>query len=489
MRRFLNGIVAVPATLARSVALGWNRFVFTPADPTPLGLIRVLVGALLFWSLLIYGIDLFGYLGQTGWANLEVVQMFRRERTPTSWSFWFFIPDAILRPAWVVCLVILAMFTLGLLSRITAVLAWVIAASTAVRSPISVYGFDDIVLTWALYLAVSGASGQAVSLDRTIARFRRNRVEVAQRRSDGRWVAPSGVPAPSVSANIGLRLIQCHLVVIYAISGLSKFQGAAWWNGTAIWGTLASGEFRLFDLTWLAAYPWLLNAMTHSALFLETAYPVIIWVRPIRPFWVAAVLLMHAAIGLTLGLFEFSLAMAAGNLAFASGPWLRSLVSGLNQPSGQVLYDGACPKCRASMAFLTAGDPDRVLDPVDLTAVDVSSIHPSLTKEACMAAMHLVRRDGKIEKGYEAVMTALGWTPLFWPMSLARYVPGVSFLGRRVYDRVASTRSRDVPCSDEVCGIHPPPHVRKPGANGSTGAPSAPTSTPASAATEKAKRR
>jgi len=473
LRRFLNGVAAIPSDLARSVASGWNRFVFTPTDPTPLGLVRVLVGALLFWSLLIYGFDLLGYLGRTGWANLEVVQMFRQERAPTSWSFWFHVPDAMLRPAWVACLVVLAAFTLGLFSRVTAVLAWIIAVSTAVRSPISVYGFDDIVTTWAFYLAVSGASGQAVSLDRYLSRFLRNRREVAKRRQDGRWVAPSGVPAPSTSANIGLRLIQCHLVVIYLISGLSKFQGQAWWNGTAIWGTLAAGEFRLFDLTWLAAYPWLLNAMTHAALFLETAYPVMIWVKPIRPIWVAAVLLMHAAIGLTLGLFEFSLAMLAGNLAFASGPWLRSLVSGFNQPSGQILYDGGCPKCRASMAFLTAGDPDRVLDPVDLNAVDVASIHPSLTKEECLKSMHLVRSDGRVEKGYEAVMTALGWTPMFWPMSLARFVPGVAPIGRRVYDRVASTRSRDEPCTDEVCGIHPPPAARKAGKTKSTSTPTA----------------
>ena len=456
MRRFLNGIVTVPAALARTTASGWNRFVFEPADPTPLGLIRVLVGALLFWSLLIYGLDLNGYLGRLGWANLEVVELFRHERAPSSWSFWFLVPDAWLRPVWVGCLVVLALFTVGLASRVTAVLAWVIAVSTAIRSPISVYGFDDIITTWALYLAVSGASGRAVSLDRYLARFRRNRVEVAHRRQDGRWTAPSGVPLPSIAANIGLRLIQCHLVVIYAISGLSKFQGQAWWNGTAIWGTLAAGEFRLFDLTWLALYPGLLNAMTHAALFLETAYPVLIWVRPFRPFTIVAVLLMHAAIGLTLGLFEFSLAMLAGNLAFASGPWLRSLVAGLDQPSGKILYDGACPKCRASMAFLTAGDPDHVLEPVDLTAVDVASVHPTLTRDACMASMHLVQSNGRVLKGYDAVMRALAWTPLFWPLSLVRHVPGVALVGRPVYDRIASSRARDTPCTDDVCGIKPP---------------------------------
>jgi len=490
VRRFLSGIVTVPAGLAQATASGWSRFVFTPADPTSLGLIRVLVGALLFWSLLIYGLDLTGYLGRLGWANLEVVQMFRLERSPSSWSFWFFVPDAFLRPAWVVCLVVLALFTLGLFSWVTAVLAWGIAVSTAIRSPISVYGFDDIITTWALYLAVSGASGQAVSLDRSIARFRRNRQVVAQRRQDGRWTAPSGLPSPSIAANIGLRLIQCHLVVIYAISGLSKFQGQAWWNGTAIWGTLAAGEFRLFDLTWLAAYPWLINALTHAALLLETAYPVMIWVRPLRPFWVAAVLLMHAAIGLTLGLFEFSLAMAAGNVAFASGPWLRSLVAGRDQPSGKILYDGACPKCRASMAILSAGDPDHVFDPVDLTNVDVASVHPTLTKEACMESMHLIRTDGRVLKGYDAVMTVLSWTPLFWPMSLVRHVPGVALIGRPVYDRIASSRSRDTPCTDDVCGIKPPTAapVSQPVSNGSAAARTS-TSAPTSASSGKARRR
>jgi predicted DCC family thiol-disulfide oxidoreductase YuxK len=456
VRRLLNGLVSYPVELAGAIARGWDRFVFTPADPTPLGLIRVVVGALLFWSLLVYGLDLDAFFGRTGWMNLEIVRQFHQERTPLGWSFWFAVPDALLRPVWLVCLVVLAAFTMGLWSRWTAALAWVIAVSTVRRAPISLYGFDNIVTTWALYLAATGASGQAVSIDRYLARWRRNKAEVASRRKDGRWTAPSGVPMPSVSANIGLRLIQCHLVLIYGMSGLSKFRGNGWWEGMATWGTLADGEFRLFDLTWLAAYPLLLNAMTHFALFLETSYPALIWVKPARPLVLAGVSALHVGIGLTLGLFEFGAAMIAGNLAFVSGPWLRSLVSGREQPSGRVLYDGACPRCRASMAFITAGDPDRVVEPIDLTAVDVSTVHPGLTKDECMKSMHLVRRDGRLEVGYDAVMTLLAWTPLSSPLALVRYLPGVSFVGRRVYNRIAASRPRDVACTDEVCGIHPP---------------------------------
>jgi predicted DCC family thiol-disulfide oxidoreductase YuxK len=457
VRRLLNGLVSYPVDLAGSIVRGWNQFVFRPSDPTPLGLIRVAVGTLLTWSLFVYGLDLLGYFGKMGWMNLEVVETFRQlMKQNYTWSFWFYVPDSLLRPVWVICLAVTLAFTLGLWSRTTAVLSWIIAVSIARRAPITLYGFDDVLSTWLLYLAFTGASGQAVSLDRFFARWKQNRGELAQRRKDGRWKAPSGVPLPTISANIGLRLIQCHLALIYGMSGLSKFRDVGWWDGTAVWGTLASSEFRLYDLTWLAGFPILLNLMTHAALFLEVSYPVLVWVKPARPLILTGAMAMHLGIALTLGLFEFSAAMLAANLAFFSGPWLRSLVTGLDQPSGKVLYDGACPRCRASMAFITAGDPDQIIEPIDLTAVDVATIDPSLTKDACMKAMHLVRRDGRVESGYDAVMTLLAWTPLSKPFAMVRFVPGVSLIGRRVYDWIASTRPRDVLCTDEVCGIHPP---------------------------------
>jgi predicted DCC family thiol-disulfide oxidoreductase YuxK len=230
----------------------------------------------------------------------------------------------------------------------------------------------------------------------------------------------------------------------------------------AIWGVLASAEFRQFDLTWLAAYPWLLNAMTHSALALEISYPVLIWIRVLRPLVLASVVLLHIGIALSApGLFEFGLAMVAGNLAFVSGPWLRSLVSGRanSQPAGRVLYDGACPRCRASMALITAGDPDHVVEPVDLTAVDVRQVHPSLTNDACMKAMHVVRSDHRIFAGYDAMVVLGRWNPLFWPFAMVGSLPVLSWLGHHVYNRIAASRPRDAACTDDVCGLHQSPHA------------------------------
>ena len=44
MRRLIRPAARYLAATARDVAEGWDRFWFTPADPTLLGLIRVLTG-------------------------------------------------------------------------------------------------------------------------------------------------------------------------------------------------------------------------------------------------------------------------------------------------------------------------------------------------------------------------------------------------------------------------------------------------------------
>jgi predicted DCC family thiol-disulfide oxidoreductase YuxK len=456
MRRIVSEPAAYLAGLGRSARDGWDRFFFTPADPTALGLIRVVTGLLLLRSLWIIGLDLHGFLGAHAWADPTAVREWLAERVPGGWSLWLLVPDGLLRPAWVLCLVVLAMYTVGLFSRTTAVLAWVIAVSTARRAPVVLYGFDQIVGTWALYLAVSGASGQAVSLDRMISRWREARRVFARRHAPGmKHEMTGGSPAATVSANLGLRLIQLHLCLIYGMAALAKFRGDAWWSGFAIWGVLAAGEFRRFDLTWLAAYPTLLNVMTHTGLFLELLYPALIWVRPLRPLVLVLVVLLHVGIDLALGLTEFAVAMLAGNLAFVSGAWLRSLVAGHReaQPGVRVLYDGACPRCRASVAAAVAADPDRVVSPIDLTAVDVRTVHPGLTPEACLAAMHVVDRRDRVSVGYDGVTALARALPLFWPLGVLGALPGVAAAGRRLYNAIAARRPREAACTDDTCAL------------------------------------
>lgn len=313
MRRALSDLFAYPAELRRSAVRGWVAFFFSPSDPTPLGLIRIALGLLLLWDFGMLGVDLRANLGSDGWAGADAAREFLKETSPSAWSLWFLVPDGALPMAYGACMIVLLAFTAGLSSRVAAVLTWAIVVSTARRAPILLFGFDQVVSTWALDLAVTGASGQALSIDRLLAR-RRGKVA-------------AGPPAPTVSANLCLRLIQLHLALIYGAAGLAKLRGEPWWDGMAMQFLVITPEFRRADLSWTAAYPMALSFLTHVALALEIAYPILVWVKPLRPLILTMVFAMHVGIDRTLGLTEFGLAMMAGNLAFVPGPWLRGLVT------------------------------------------------------------------------------------------------------------------------------------------------------------------
>lgn len=461
MRRLVIDAAQYLAELVAATRRGWSNFFFRPADPTPLGLIRIAVGVLGFWSLFVLGLDLHAYLGPQGWADANRVY---EGLQPFAWSFWFFVPESMLRLVWLGCLGVFGLMAMGIFSRTASVLAWIIIVSTVRRAPMALFGFDQILSTLALYLAVSGASGQAVSLDRFFKRWRQSKAAAAlpaRSGSAGRLVSPSepGRPAATIAANLGLRLIQLHLAFIYGMAGLAKLQGPSWWTGTAIWGTMTAGEFVAINFTSLAAWPIILNILTHTSLALEIAYPVLVWFRLTRPLMIVGAIALHLGIAVVCpGLTEFGLAMITANVAYISGPWLRSLIAGRGdeQPALRVLFDGACPRCRASMALVTAADPDRVIEPIDLTAVDMATIDPRLSREACMRSMHAVSRSGRIVEGFDAV-TAIGRRlPLFWIPAFLGSLPGIATVGRLGYNRIAATRPRDVPCTDDVCGLHPP---------------------------------
>jgi predicted DCC family thiol-disulfide oxidoreductase YuxK len=471
VRRIVSELAGYVWDLGAAACRGWSRFFFRPADPTALGLIRILAGGLAFWSLLVFGLDFDDYFGPNSWADAAIIRESLRERQPWAWSFWFLVPESWLWGVWLGCLGVIGLATLGLFSRVTGILTWVIVVSTVRRLPVALFGFDQILSTLWLYLAVTMAGGQAVSLDRFWSRWRESRAAARRPRpgSPGAqrivWPTTPGVPPASVSANLALRLIQLHLVFIYAMAGLAKVQGPSWWRGMALWGTMTAGEFVTRDFTWMVDWILLINFMTHASLAFELLYPVLVWVPLLRPIMLGGAVLLHAGIAIVApGLTEFGLGMVAANLAFVSGVWLRSLVTGTEQPVLRIVYDGDCPRCRASMALATAADPDRVLAPIDLTVVDVQTIAEPLTAADCLRAMHVVDRSGRVTVGFDGVRTLASWIPLFWPLALLFWLPGVSWAGRRLYNRIASRRARDSFCNDDVCGIPPPlrndPHSR-----------------------------
>ena len=70
--------------------------------------------------------------------------------------------------------------------------------------------------------------------------------------------------------------------------------------------------------------------------------------------------------------------------------------------------------------------------------------YPVLDYDACLKDIHLIRRDGKISRGFYAYRTLAWLLPLTWLIAPFLYIPGVPLLGREVYRRVAASRHANV---------------------------------------------
>lgn len=301
-------VVAVPPRgwLAEWAA-AWNAFWFTPADPLPLAVIRIVTGAILTWACVVWLLDADAFFGDRGWLRPD--QVWRMNDQPWQWSLYFAASSpTMIRVVAGVALVAAILLTIGLATPVAAVVSFLGLVSAANRAPLNVFGLDDT-LGMLLVPLVIGPAGARLSLDSLFMPPGRGR---------------GG--EPSVRANVALRLLQVHLCVVYFFSGAGKLFGASWWEGTALWGAVANDRYRTLDLRGLAGHPLVINALTLATLWWEAAYAALVWPRLTRRLCLAMAVLVHLGIGLTMGMMEFGLAMITANLAFVPAATLENLL-------------------------------------------------------------------------------------------------------------------------------------------------------------------
>jgi uncharacterized membrane protein YphA (DoxX/SURF4 family) len=355
-------------------------FWFKPAaDLTTLAAIRICTGLLFTYILIVYALNLQGYVGKSAWVDEEMMnklryeqpmrlmasdwndsdlnlspdeqteerasQFFRDWEVPKrrmyafgmpTWSIWYHVTD----PFWMVVvhwsiILVSILFTLGFCTRVTSVIAWVAYVSYVNRAVTSYFGMDTMMNLLLIYLMIGGVLGAtagALSLDRWLVRWWNRRAGLGAK-SD---------PGPSLLARVGgnftLRLIQINFCIIYMASGLSKLQGSAWWNGLAMWGVSANPELNPLDfgpylsfLTFLCQHRMLWEIAMHAGvlftLVLEIGFPFLIWLPKWRWIMIIGAVMMHTGIALQMSLVGFSLSMLTLLLAFVPPETVRRMAN------------------------------------------------------------------------------------------------------------------------------------------------------------------
>ena len=215
--------------------------------------------------------------------------------------------DAALFLTWLLLLCAGCFLVFGLFSRVSAVLAWFLHLCAVKSGTLLTYGMDNFTTIGLFYLMLAPLSDRH-ALDNLLWKKR--------------------VLDPSL-LGFFRRALQVHLCFIYFSGGLSKSLGAGWWDGSSLWRALTCPPYNVIGPNLLLNFTWALLPLGIGVCLLETGYPVFVWLNWTRRPWLIAILGMHVAIALTMGLYLFSLIMIILNVA-AFGPgilWGREKAS------------------------------------------------------------------------------------------------------------------------------------------------------------------
>jgi len=294
-------------TLSTAIGDTWTRFWFAPADPLPLAIVRILGAslAIVLWSSFAW--DLEAWFGPEGIVSPQLLAQWR-----SPWAVSIFdaaTTTGAVRAIHVAGLVALVALALGLCTPVVSILSAVLFASLLHRGPMLAGPADDVVAVVLWCLAI-GRSGDALSLDRLIAR---------------RLGGPAATPA--VRNRIALSLLQVHASAITAAAVLTQLKADVWWDGTAAWW-LAVRDSRIIDLTGLfRRSEYLMNLVTHAITLFEIVFAIGVWFGPLRRSLVPVALVAWPLVGLVAGEPFWGLAMAALTLGFLA-PAGRPSVAG-----------------------------------------------------------------------------------------------------------------------------------------------------------------
>lgn len=300
-------------TLVVQFGRGWNEFWYNPSDPLTLGVMRFACGVVSLVAVATYGLDLDRFFGAEGIFSPSMVNSLM-ETDAFRFSYLDGLSGNALATAHWGGIAILALYTLGVMTRITSVLALVVVLAYFQRAPMITAHFESLLPAIMFYLCL-GPAGRYFSVDAWL------------RKDQPKFDAATGRPtaAATWTATIPLRLIQIHLAVAVLMMGLGKLQWYVWWEGTAVWWMALNTDSAIVNFTYLANYPFLVNFLTHALLVFELAFPVLVWKDLFRPLMIGIAWNIWPLIAGLTGLVTFVAVMMIASVAFVQVSTIRRL--------------------------------------------------------------------------------------------------------------------------------------------------------------------
>lgn len=280
---------------ASSLQAAWNRFFHDEASSIAYAILRIGFGVVIGITFLTGWADAQKWFGPYGLVSFEASRAIVDPDTLTLFQL-FPRSEAAVTILYSLVIVQAACLILGIYGRFQAACLFVLLASFHHRNNAWCDAEDTLMRLACFYMVF-------MPLD--------DRWSVRSLFSSARHRLSEACPAWP------LRLFQLQMAVIYLSTGILKFQGVDWRNGSAVYYSLNLAQYHRFPVPEFMIESLLFSQVsTWAVLALELALPFMLFIPRLRLFAIASGILLHLSIDYMLNLFLFEWAMIVGLLSF-----------------------------------------------------------------------------------------------------------------------------------------------------------------------------
>jgi len=278
----------------------WNPFFFTPLDPRPIAVFRILSGGLLCCMMMASLPNWHRFLAADGIISLHSIDL-NNTRVNGSLGLMYWTEGILpIQAWWLIGMTLSVTFTIGWHTRLSTIGVWLFIESMLHRNPYLANG-EEMVLSMCILYLVFVNIGAVWSVDSWLMKRR-------------------GKPQTTELPSWPIRMMQINVAMVYAISLPYKLvQDPGWVTGDALHWTVAS------DMWGPSQYPWITLAfggllrkvMTFGTVFAEGFFPLAVWFRPTRRIAIFLIASLHLGIAVLIpNVTYFTLSMVCAFAAF-----------------------------------------------------------------------------------------------------------------------------------------------------------------------------
>jgi hypothetical protein len=276
------------------LAHAWDQFFFAPTGARPVAQFRIAFGCILLYEAAFIARNFDAYLGPDGLVRYS---SFVRQSAGRALSVFLYLPGT-MRSARLIFsahVVAVVCMTVGFLSPLSTLVAFVTVRSIVNRNPMIGNGGDNVAKIMCFLLIFTDPGG-ALSLDGVL------------------WGHGPGPPV--LQDPWALRLMQIQVSLIYVWTAYWKLGGRTYRNGTAVYYAVSNLAYQRWRLPQPLLRAPFVQAMTWGALGVEWAIGPALWVAEWRSYAALLGIGFHLTLEGLLNLHLFGWYMIACLLLF-----------------------------------------------------------------------------------------------------------------------------------------------------------------------------